>query len=74
MQGITGESVAPSSSIMYSTSTYPISVLMIEIVTLPRKQIKAPTPFVITNEAAFLRARAKAAIAEEQKLSPVSAT
>lgn len=44
------------------------------IVHFPRKKMKAPIPLVMKKEAAFLRARIKAYIAEVQKFSPVSAT
>lgn len=46
-----------------------------EIMTpLPRRLMSDPTPEVMKKAAAFLRARTKAASAEEQKFSPVSAT
>ena len=51
-----------------------MAVLVIEIVILPRKKINDPTPLVIVKVAAFFKARTKAAIADEQKLSPVKAT
>lgn len=44
------------------------------IVILPKKPIKAPIPLVMTKDPLFLRARTKAAIAEEQKFLPVNAT
>lgn len=53
---------------------YPIAVFEILIVDLPKNEIKVPTPFVMRKDPEFLRARMKAAIADVQKLSPVSAT
>jgi hypothetical protein len=52
---------------------YPRPVLIIEIVIFPRKKIRDPIPFVMKKVAAFFKANTKAAIAAEQKDSPVSA-
>jgi hypothetical protein len=47
-----------------------MNVLTTQIVILPKNLMRPPTPLVIKNVAAFLRASVKAAIAELQKLSP----
>ena len=49
-------------------------VFTIDIDTLPKMQSNDPIPFVKVNVAIFLSANTNAAKADEQKLSPVSAT
>ena len=53
---------------------YPTKVLATAIVTLPKNPIREPIPLVIMKLPAFFSAKAKAAIAEVQKFSPVSPT
>jgi len=58
----------------YLRNRYPMHIFPTLIVSLPKKQIKVPIPFVIMKLPECLRAKAKAAIADEQKLLPVRAT
>lgn len=53
---------------------YATIVFALAMKTLPRKAIRLPIPLVRVKEAAFLRAKTKALMADEQNDSPVRAT
>jgi len=72
--GGTGDCNSSFNPFMLVSIKYPIKTFPTVIVTLPRKPIKAPIPFVMMKDPLFLRANTNAAIAEEQKFLPVSAT
>lgn len=51
----------------------PMKTLPVTIAPFPIRWMRLPIPLVIKKEPAFLRARTKADMADEQKFSPVSA-
>lgn len=51
----------------------PMNKFAVMIAPFPRRWIKLPIPFVRKKDFAFFKARTKAAMADEQKFSPVKA-
>ena len=72
--GAIGSSTLSLISLMFVSMMYPTKVFARAMVNFPRKQISVPIPLVTKKLPECLRARANAAIALEQKFSPVSAT